>query len=244
LREEQKICCQKLQDEQFLEWNLSLSNHLKSFLNSVTGQENDLLFQLQQTTELIQRTFKIFGETIYPNHKTLEGRDMSVIFLGTVSKVVSLLLETKKEIDQNTLWGDIRSPREDEEGNHGNGGRRRWSMTHTKSSRSIDQTFENTPPPPPPPPPPKLQEPFSTSSESEHVESMTMSTPSPVQLEIPSSNPPPLVEGSDSSSYASTPTLSDPSETTDTKSTKSSKDKTKGEKSSRSSRSKARIATL
>jgi hypothetical protein len=235
LREEYKICCQKLEDEQFLEWNLSLSNHLDLFLKTSTKQLDNLLLQLHQTTELIQNTFTIFGETIYPDHKTLEGEDMSVVFLGTVAKVVTLLANAKKDIERNTLSGDFKSPRDDEEGNT-NGGRRRWSVTHTKSSRSIDQTLDNSPPPPPPPP--KLQETISATSE---FNFMTRSSPSPVLENLSSSS---VVSPQSNSSPSSTPVPGDPSEANDTKSTKSFKDKSKGEKSNRSSRSKARIATL
>lgn len=231
MKEEYKICCQKIADGQRFEWNLPLSDHLQQFLKTSTSQLNDLLLQLQNTSKLIEKAFTIFGETIYPDHKTLDGQDMSVIFLGTVTKVVALLANTKKDLERS---GDFGSPRNDDEGSHTNGGKRRWSVSHTKSSRSIDHACESAPPPPPPPPPPKVQETISPTSE---LESMTMPAHSPENMTSSIA-----LSTKSNSSPSPTPLPSEPSETTD--STKPSKEKTKGEKSNRPARSKARIATL
>jgi hypothetical protein len=244
LREELKICSQQLVDEQLVEWQISFAQHLKLFLDRTTPQLETLLSELHNTTELFQRTLEIFGEAVYPDNKTLEGEDMSALFLTTIAKVVSCLSNSKRDIEKNPLlYSDSKSSQgEDTTGSGSGGGRRRPSLLHSKSGR-LSSSGPETPPPPPPP----------KRSVSENTLSVEHS-PSPRGAMSPSPPLDSVAEGSHAfvpSPQVSLSSVLEPEPTAgpvDAIEAKivppAPKEKATTEKSTRPTRSKARIATL
>lgn len=220
LREELKICNQQIEDEHMIEWNIALKNHLDAFLQNSACHLDNLQRQLNVVVTVFQRTLIVYGETLYPDHKTLEGEDANILFLGTINKIVTALLNTKKEVEKSPLH-DVISPRVDD----GNTARRRWSMSTSKSKAELLTDIDPTPPPPPPK--------KSTSTPSTPQDPVN----SPSKENVDQMSPLCSVDSKIvSNSIPVDPVMLDSSKTT--------QEKPKSEKSTRTSRSKARIATL
>jgi hypothetical protein len=242
LREELKICYQKLADEQLVEWRLGFAQHLKSFLDHATGQLDTVLAQLHTTTKLFQRTLEILGEVVYPDNRTLEGEDQSALFLNTIAKVVSTLSSTKRDVEKNPLLlSDLKSPREEDDAG---GGRRRSGLFASKSGRLSSSGLET----PPPPPPPKRSVSESTPSPEPSPSSRGAMSPSPTLNSIVESSralaPSPELSPEMASSPPTAPQPCSATDAANAKPTPAIKEKTKTDKATRPSRSKARIATL
>lgn len=151
VKEEYEICRQKNHDELITDYNSSLLKKIESFLETSPKLFDELKFQLNQTKISFQNTLQIFGEILTADGKTIEGNEISLIFLTTLNKVISSLTQTRKDIEKNIqLSNEIRLVSSsysssslltstDENGTP----RRRWN------SNSPATTV--IPPPPPPP---------------------------------------------------------------------------------------------
>lgn len=102
VKEEYEICRKKSNDEKINEYNQSLFKRLELFMEISPKLMNQLQLQLDQTKNSFQTVLQIFGETLTVDGKTIEGNEINIIFMNTLTKIISSLIQTKKDIEKNT----------------------------------------------------------------------------------------------------------------------------------------------
>lgn len=164
VKEEYELCRKKSNDEKINEYNQSLFKRLELFMEISPKLMNQLQLQLDQTKNSFQTVLQIFGETLTVDGKTIEGNEVSIIFMNTLTKIISSLIQTKKDIEKNTqLSNEIKFSLQSKDDPN---------LTPTSRSNNI------TTPPPPPPKSPSLELPTSssTTSTTTQVESIVVET--------------------------------------------------------------------